>query len=91
MLYDKRHSIENKAILALKDLKRRDIFNALRVVESIEQTAYHAGAIDVKYLAPKIEFLILCNLHEEAIILLNQVRVMAAGSTRRPTTKGRCY
>ena len=77
MLHDKRQTIIDRTLYAIREVERNDVFSALTLICSIEQTAIHCGARPLMYLLPKSYVLLLCGYQRESMMVLRHVVELA--------------
>ena len=77
MLIDKRQTIIDRSLYAIREIQRNDVFSALTLILSLEQTAIHCGARSLMYLLPKAYVLLLCGYQTESMMVLRHVVELA--------------
>lgn len=83
MLADKRQTIIDRTIYAIREIESNRTYSALILISSLEQTAYHCGARCLLYLCPKAYLLALCGYDKEAMMVLHQIIELATYARNR--------
>jgi len=70
---NKQETITNQVNMTINMIAKFDIYSALTIICSMEQTALHCGYKRIKYLLPRAYLLALCGFDREAVHVLRKI------------------
>lgn len=88
MHHHKQETIAYQTEQAIRFLNSGQRHSAMTFVCSMEQTAFHCGIKEIKYLAPKAYLLILCGYDFEALKVLHQILEGCSTIPQDPRSRG---